>query len=102
MSSSTVHDAYENFFGKLNDDNPEGWVPKGDDQHPYLEFDLGKLYLICGFEVKGCKIKKFGNTYDVWVTRYRVQVSPENDYWDSWNYIKVTDQPPRSYSIFFF
>ena len=58
-----------------------GWIPNKRDKHPYLQFDLEKLYLICGFEVQGC-----GQS---WVTRYRVQVSPEENFWDPWNYIKV-------------
>lgn len=89
VTSSTVHKSYETHHGKL-DKNPDGWVPEGRDSHPYLQFDLGKLFLICGFEVKGCALNDKGRKYPLYVTRYRVQVSPEIDFWDSWNYIKVS------------
>lgn len=89
VTSSSVHKSYETHHGKL-DKNPDGWVPDGRDSHPYLQFDLGKLFLICGFEVKGCELNNKGRKYPLYVTRYRVQVSPEIDFWDSWNYIKVS------------
>lgn len=85
VTSSSVHKSYETHHGKL-DKNPDGWIPDGRDLHPYLQFDLGKLFLICGFEVKGCELNNKG----LYVTRYRVQVSPEIDFWDSWNYVKVS------------
>ena len=59
----------------------DGWSPHASDKLPYLQFDLEKLYLICGFEVLGCK--------GSYVNLYRVHVSPEKDYLDSWNIIKV-------------
>ncbi|XP_015757878.1 PREDICTED: uncharacterized protein LOC107337270 isoform X3 [Acropora digitifera] len=58
----------------------DGWTPHHSDGLPYLQFDLEKLYLICGFEVLGCK--GFN------VTSYRVHVSPEKDYLNSWNTMK--------------
>ena len=59
----------------------DGWSPHASDKLPYLQFDLEKLYLICGFELLGCK----GSS----VSLYRVHVSPEKEYLDSWNIIKV-------------
>ena len=59
----------------------DGWSPHASDKLPYLQFDLEKLYLICGFKVLGCK--------DSYVNLYRVHVSPEKEYLDSWNIIKV-------------
>ena len=47
----------------------------------YLQVDLEKIYLICGFEVKGCK--------QSFVERYRVHISPEENFLDNWNMIKV-------------
>ncbi|XP_015748264.1 PREDICTED: uncharacterized protein LOC107328062 isoform X2 [Acropora digitifera] len=58
----------------------DGWSPHASDKLPYLQFDLEKLCLICGFEVLGCK--------GSYVNLYRVHVSPEKDYLDSWNIIK--------------
>lgn len=71
--------------GRLKD---SGWAPRstGKDQYPYLLIDLVNLYLVCGFKVQGCSDFK---GKPAWVTRYRVQVSPEKNFWDSWNYIKV-------------
>jgi len=89
VTSSSVHKSYDTHHGKL-DDYPDGWVPDESDSNPYLQFDLGKLFLICGFEVKGCELNYKGLNYPLYVTRYRVQVSPEIDFWDSWNYIKVS------------
>ena len=59
----------------------DGWSPHTSDKLPYLQFDLEKLYLICGFKVLGCK--------GSYVNLYRVHVSPEKEYLDSWNIIKV-------------
>ena len=59
----------------------DGWSPHASDKLPYLQFDLEKLYLICGFKVLGCK--------GSYVNLYRVHVSPEKEYLDSWNIIKV-------------
>lgn len=59
----------------------DGWSPHPSDKLPYLQFDLESLYLICGFEVLGCK--------GSYVNLYRVHVSPEKEYLDSWNIIKV-------------
>ena len=85
-----MHDDYESHFAKRGRGSGHGWVPKGSDMHPYLEIDLEQLFLVCGVEVQGCKrIGPGGREYSAWVTRYRVQVSPENEYWDSWNFIKV-------------
>ncbi|XP_044183632.1 fibrillin-1-like [Acropora millepora] len=58
----------------------DGWSPHTSDKLPYLQFDLEKLYLICGFKVLGCK--------GSYVNLYRVHVSPEKEYLDSWNIIK--------------
>ena len=66
---------------RIGDNN--GWSPSESDKLPYLQFDLGKLHLICGFEVQGCKKS--------YVTRYRVHVSPEKDFLDTWNIIKVIE-----------
>ena len=44
------------------------------------------MHLVCGFEIQGCVAM---GPLPSWVTRYRVQVSPEKDYWDDWNFIKV-------------
>ena len=59
----------------------DGWSPQYHDKLPRLQFDLEKLYLICGFEVLGCK--GFN------VTSYSVHVSPEKDYLNLWNIMKV-------------
>ena len=59
----------------------DGWSALVTDKWPYLQFDLEKLHLVCGFEVLGC------NGFNV--SSYRVHVSPEKDYLDSWNIIKV-------------
>lgn len=63
----------------------EGWSPQNADKHPWIKTDLGDLNLVCGFAVQGCS----DNGVDTWLARYRVQVSPEENFWDSWNYIKV-------------
>ena len=68
--------------GRLED---SGWAPRND-SFPYLQIDLVNLYLVCGVKVQGCTDFK---GKPAWVTRYRVQVSPEKDFWDSWNYLKV-------------
>jgi len=70
--------------GMLKD---SGWAPLGayQDRYPYLQIDLVDLYLVCGIKVQGCSDFK---GKPAWVTRYRVQVSPEKDFWDSWNYLK--------------
>ena len=58
-----------------------GWCPSKSDASPYLQFDLEKLYLICGFQVI-----KGGSTA---MSSYRVHVSPEKDYLNSWNIVEV-------------
>ena len=82
ISSSSVKDYSEAAHVKLD---KEGWSPQNADKHPWIKIDLGDLYLVCGFAVQGCS----DSGVDTWVTRYRVQVSPEENFWDSWNYIKV-------------
>ncbi|XP_015748600.1 PREDICTED: fibrillin-1-like [Acropora digitifera] len=57
-----------------------GWCPSASDVSPYLQFDLEKLYLICGFQVIQGSL-----TY---MSSYRVHVSPEEDYLNSWNIYK--------------
>ena len=69
--------------GRLKD---SGWAPRSEDPYPYLGIDLVNLYLVCGVKIQGCSDFK---GKPAWVTRYRVQVSPEEDFWDSWNYLKV-------------
>ena len=67
-----------------------GWCPQSGvtDGHPYLQIDLMGFYLVCGFAIQGCT----DPLKSAWVTRYRVQVSPQKDYWDLWNFIKVSVQ----------
>lgn len=79
IKASTVDRFAQTYEARMHGGN--GWIPDRNDKHPYLEIDLGSLFLVCGFEVRGCRRS--------WPTRYRVQVTPEKDYWDSWNYIKV-------------
>lgn len=90
LSNSRIHASSEDYrypasSGRLKD---KGWAPRSSDEdpYPYLQIDLIDLYLVCGVQVQGCTDfeKK-----PAWVTRYRVQVSPEKDFWDSWNYLKV-------------
>lgn len=84
VDSSITASSTDIVMGNINEarlGENDGWIPEKTDKHPYLEFDLENFYLICGFEVQGCKKS--------WVTRYRVQISPEKDFWDTWNYIKV-------------
>ena len=72
--------------GRLKD---SGWAPRSTDKdpYPYLQVDLVNLYLVCGVKVQGCTDYK---RQPAWVTRYRVKVSPEKNFWDSWNYLKVS------------
>ena len=58
-----------------------GWCPSASDVSPYLQFDLEKLYLICGFQVIQGSFTHMKS--------YRVHVSPEEDYLNSWNIFKV-------------
>ena len=85
MTASSEDSRYLASSGRLKD---SGWAPNGadKDRYPYLQIDLVDLYLICGIKVQGCSDFK---GKPAWVTRYRVQVSPEKDFWDSWNYLKV-------------
>ena len=85
MTASSEDLSYPASSGRLKD---SGWAPRGTDKdrYPYLQIDLVDLYLICGIKVQGCSDFK---GKPAWVTRYRVQVSPEKDFWDSWNYLKV-------------
>ncbi|CAH3036766.1 unnamed protein product, partial [Pocillopora meandrina] len=64
-----------------------GWAPKFryKEFFPYFQVNLGAMHLVCGFEIQGCVAM---GPRPGWVTRYRVQVSPEKDYWDDWNFIK--------------
>ncbi|KAL9970967.1 hypothetical protein ACROYT_G023438 [Oculina patagonica] len=84
MTASSEDPHHPPSSGRLKD---IGWAPESldKDPYPYLQIDLKKFFLICGFKIQGCKDFKGG---PAWVTRYRVQVSPERKYWDSWNYIK--------------
>lgn len=86
MKASSEDPNYPASSGRLKD---SGWAPRGKDKdpYPYLEIDLINLYLVCGFKIQGCSDFNGG---PAWVTRYRVQVSPEKRFWDSWNYIKVS------------
>lgn len=84
MTASSEDPRYPAKSGRLGD---SGWSPDSKDLYPYLQIDLSNLYLICGLKIDGCTKFKGGAA---WVTRYRVQVSPEKNFWDSWNYIKVT------------
>ena len=59
----------------------DGWCSSESDKFPYLQFDLEKLYLICGFQVH--------EGLDTRLKSYRVHVSPEKDYLNSWNIVKV-------------
>ena len=65
-----------------------GWAPKSryKEYFPHFQVNLGAMHLVCGFEIQGCLAM---GPRSGWVTRYRVQVSPEKDYWDDWNFIKV-------------
>ena len=83
MSASSEDPKHPASSGRLKD---SGWSPAKNDGYQYLQINLGSLYLVCGFKIQGCFNIKGG---PAWVTRYRVQVSPEEDFWDSWNYIKV-------------
>ena len=85
MTASSEESEYFASSGRLKD---SGWAPLGTDKdwYPYLQIDLVDLYLVCGIKVQGCSDFK---GKPAWVTRYRVQVSPEKDFWDSWNYLKV-------------
>jgi len=80
--------------GRLKD---SGWAPRSTekDPYPYLRIDLVDLYLVCGVEVQGCSDFK---GKPAWVTTYRVQVSPEKNFWDSWNYLKVWFYSDTRYS----
>ena len=64
---------------RLGNDN--GWGPPDDESLHYLQIDLEKLYLICGFVVKGCKLS--------FVKKYRVHISPDENFLDTWNMVKV-------------
>ena len=44
------------------------------------------LYLVCGFKIRGYSDMR---PRPAWLTIYRVQVSPEKDFRDDWNSIKV-------------
>ncbi|XP_078373014.1 uncharacterized protein LOC144656640 [Oculina patagonica] len=84
MKASSEVPGYPASSGRLRD---LGWAPDSldKDPYPYLQINLVNLYLVCGFKIQGCSDFK---GKPAWVTRYRVQVSPEENYWDSWNYIK--------------
>ena len=85
IKASSEDYRYPASSGRLKD---SGWAPVSSDEdpYPYLQIDLDNLYLVCGVKVQGCE--DFDRK-QAWVTRYRVQVSPEKDFWESWNYIKV-------------
>ena len=91
MKASSATWLYPASRGRLKD---RGWSPMGrdEDPYPYLEIDLGNLYLVCGIKVQGCSEKRAGEI------RYRVQVSPEENFWDSWNYLKVWFYSEARYS----
>ncbi|XP_022793981.1 latent-transforming growth factor beta-binding protein 4-like isoform X2 [Stylophora pistillata] len=85
MSSSSEDPNYPAANGRLKD---KGWSPdehNAEDKTPYLQIDLGGLYLVCGFKIQGCSGMR---PRPAWVIRYRAQVSPEKDFWDDWNYIR--------------
>lgn len=88
ITASSGNSNYQPSFAKFGN---VGWSPSKADLHPWLKIDLGDLYLICGFKVQGCR----DGAVETYVRRYRVQVSPEDNFWDSWNYIKVINERAR-------
>ena len=73
MEASSEDLSHPASSGRLED---SGWAPgsSDNDPYPYLQIDLVNLYLVCGVKVQGCTDFK---GKPAWVTRYRVQVSPE-------------------------
>ena len=92
MKATTEHPNHPASSGRLKD---KGWAPKNMDRYQYLLIDLVDLNLVCGVKIQGCSDFK---GKPAWVTRYRVQVSPEEDFWDSWNYLKVWFYSEAKYS----
>ena len=79
MSASSEDQSHPAKNGRLED---RVWSPDEHNNHDKFSY----LYLVCGFKIWGC--------FDVrprpaWLTIYRVQVSPEKDFRNDWNSIKV-------------
>ena len=80
ITASSTRGPWRNMSKARIGDNV-GWCPSASDVSPYLQFDLEKLYLICGFQVIQGSLTHMRS--------YRVHVSPEEDYLNSWNIFKV-------------
>lgn len=79
MSASSEDQSHPAKNGRLED---RGWSPDEHNNHDKFSY----LYLVCGFKIRGCSDVR---PRPAWLTIYRVQVSPEKDFRNDWNSIKV-------------
>ena len=61
--------------GRLNYTGGPSWCASSTDSAPYLEVDLGSLYIICAVATRG------NSQADQWVKTYQIQFSEDKTTW---------------------
>ena len=78
LSSSSIHTASTPASnGRLNYTGGPSWCASSSDSSPYLEVDLGSVYIICAVATQG------NSRADQWVKTYQIQSSEDKITWTS-------------------
>ena len=77
ITSSTVGDSATTPArnGRLSYTRSSSWCASSSDQKPYLQIDLGDLYVICAVSTQG------NSKVDMWVKSYQIGYSSDSEDW---------------------